>query len=528
MLSANRLVVPVYLISILLSAALLGGYWSWQGQQVRLPEAASATHKLQCVSYSPFDKDQSPLDHFVIRPERMDADLALLSQYFSCVRTYSMTGFEGLPELAHKHGLKVMLGAWVSPDEKNTRLEIEQLIAAANRYPHIVQSVIVGNEALLRKDISAQRLAELITEVKQRVAQPVTYADVWEFWIKHPQIAPVVDFVTIHLLPYWEDEPTSGARALEHIAEVHAEFERRLAPKDIFIGEVGWPSEGRQRETAIASRIEQARFTRGFVAMAEHNGWQYNIIEAFDQPWKRNNEGAVGGYWGLFDADRHDKQILAGPVSNVPDWQHWLIVSGGILLLTLIVAGVPATREAALLIPVFGAIGGACIALWWHQAAFANRDSWEWLWTIALTILNAAILLRAALAFAPVASKRGRVFLRLEVNAGRLLIVTAFVAAVLMLQLVFDPRYRLFPSYVLLLPALVFLRLPTQAPKRELALLLLVIAVGIPFQLWEETWRNAQALGWAATSALLVLALTRSWAFSSGRAAASTAAISTG
>ena len=129
---------------------------------------------------------------------------------------------------------------------------------------------------------------------------------------------------------------------------------------------------------------------------------------------------------------------------------------------------------------------------------------------------------------APVASKRGRVFLRLEVNAGRLLIVTAFVAAVLMLQLVFDPRYRLFPSYVLLLPALVFLRLPTQAPKRELALLLLVIAVGIPFQLWEETWRNAQALGWAATSALLVLALTRSWAFSSGRAAASTAAISTG
>jgi hypothetical protein len=350
---------------------------------------------------------------------------------------------------------------------------------------------------------------------------------VWEFWIKHPQIAPVVDFVTIHLLPYWEDEPTSGARALEHIAEVHAEFERRLAPKDIFIGEVGWPSEGRQRETAIASRIEQARFTRGFVAMAEHNGWQYNIIEAFDQPWKRNNEGAVGGYWGLFDADRHDKQILAGPVSNVPDWQHWLIVSGGILLLTLIVAGVPATREAALLIPVFGAIGGACIALWWHQAAFANRDSWEWLWTIALTILNAAILLRAALAFAPLASKRGRVFLRLEVNAGRLLIVTAFVAAVLMLQLVFDPRYRLFPSYVLLLPALVFLRLPTQAPKRELALLLLVIAVGIPFQLWEETWRNAQALGWAATSALLVLALTRSWAFSSGRAAASTAAIST-
>ena len=27
-----------------------------------------------------------------------------------------------------------------------------------------------------------------------------------------------------------------------------------------------------------------------------------NLIEAFDQPWKRQLEGAVGGHWGMFDA----------------------------------------------------------------------------------------------------------------------------------------------------------------------------------------------------------------------------------
>ena len=75
-------------------------------------------------------------------------------------------------------------------------------------------------------------------------------------------------------------------------------FGTRFAPKDVLIGETGWPSEGRQRETAVPSRVNEARFIRGFVSMAEANGWHYNLIEAFDQPWKRANEGAVGGYWG--------------------------------------------------------------------------------------------------------------------------------------------------------------------------------------------------------------------------------------
>ncbi|MEX5623722.1 beta (1-6) glucans synthase, partial [Pseudomonas syringae] len=119
-------------------------------------------------------------------------------------------------------------------------------------------------------------------------------ADVWEFWLQHPQVAPEVDFLTIHLLPYWEDDPRGIDDALAHVADVRRVFGTRLAPKDILIGETGWPSEGRPRETAIPSRVNEARFIRGFVAMAESNGWHYNLIEAFDQPWKRANEGAVG------------------------------------------------------------------------------------------------------------------------------------------------------------------------------------------------------------------------------------------
>ncbi len=48
---------------------------------------------------------------------------------------------------------------------------------------------------------------------------------------------------------------------------------------------------------------------RDFVARAEAYGIDYNIIEAFDQPWK-TIEGGVGPYWGLFDASRNAEVLL--------------------------------------------------------------------------------------------------------------------------------------------------------------------------------------------------------------------------
>ena len=351
--SCSRLSLPLYLLACLLALLGLGGLWYGLGKPVHLPDAASPAHKLQCASYTPFDKDQSPYDQpFRLRPARMDADLALLAERFQCIRTYSMSGLEAIPALARKHGLKVMLGAWVNAHPADTEREINLLIAAANANPDVVSAVIVGNETLLRKEVTGAQLVRLITKVKSQVKQPVTYADVWEFWLKHPEIAPAVDFLTIHLLPYWEDDPSNIDAALQHVAQVRQVFGNKFAPKDVMIGETGWPSEGRQRETALPSRVNEAKFIRGFVAMAEANGWHYNLIEAFDQPWKRISEGAVGGYWGLYDADRQDKSILAGPVSNLPQWSAWLAFSLIIAAATLLLAGRPASARAALLLPL--------------------------------------------------------------------------------------------------------------------------------------------------------------------------------
>ncbi|MFJ3484213.1 glycosyl hydrolase family 17 protein [Pseudomonas sp. NPDC090202] len=507
----SRSPVVLYLFSCLIALCALSGYWYWLGKPVVLPDAATPTHKLQCASYTPFDKDQSPFDQpFKLRPERMDADLALLATRFQCIRTYSMTGLEAIPALARKHGLKVMLGAWVNANPQDTAKEIDALIASANANADVVTAVIVGNEALLRKEVTGPQLAKLIGQVKARVKQPVTYADVWEYWLQYPQIAPAVDFLTIHLLPYWEDDPKSIDDALDHVAQIHQSFASKFAPKDILIGETGWPSEGRQRETALPSRVNEAKFIRTFVSMAEHHGWRYNLIEAFDQPWKREAEGAVGGYWGLFDADRQDKGVLAGPVSNLPQWSFWLAASAVLSLLTLALAG-PVTRPRnALVLPLLAVFAACCIGTWAELAQVTSRFAGEYAWAVALIGLNLLILAHAALSLSARQGWRGRAFAWFEQRAGWWLCAAGFAAAVMMLTMVFDPRYRSFPTATLWLPALFYLLRPVAAPRREIALLAFIVGGGIVPQLYREGLSNPQALSWAAVSLLMTLALWRS------------------
>ncbi len=509
--ATSRSALLPYLFACVLGLLALAGFWYGLGKPVVLPDAASATHKLQCASYTPFDKDQSPFDQpFKLRPERMDADLALLATRFECIRTYSMTGLEGIPALARKHGLKVMIGAWVNSNPVDTQKEIKALIAAANANPDVVTAVIVGNETLLRKEVTGKQLATLIRQVKSQVKQPVTYADVWDFWLQYPEVAPEVDFLTIHLLPYWEDNPTGIDKALAHVAEVHDDFAKRFAPKDILIGETGWPSEGRQRETALPSRVNEARFIRGVVAMAEQRGWHYNLIEAFDQPWKRASEGAVGGYWGLFDADRQDKGVLQGPVTNVPFWPQWLGASVVLWLAALAFAGRVAERRSAWLLPLLAAVGAGSLGAWGELMRINARFAEEWVWAVLLAGLNLIVLAYGVLALAQRDGWRARLFVWLDRRGGWWLAASGFAAAVMMLSLVFDARYRSFPSAALVLPALVYLLRPVAVRRPEVLLLTAIVGVGIPVQLAIEGLQNQQAWIWALVSGLMVWAMVRS------------------
>ena len=287
-----------------LTALAIAAAWWWLGAPIKLPPSPLATgEKLYCVSYAPFRDGQDPLvEGTVVPPEQIDADLAFLSHYTDCVRTYSIeNGLDKVPEIAERHGLKVLHGLWLANNAEKNRRQIATTIELAKKFPNTIRAIIVGNEVLLRGEMSATDLAAIIREVKSQVSMPVTYADVWEYWLRYRDLQSAVDFVTIHILPYWEDFPLPASLAAAHVDSIRRQVAAAIPNKEIVIGEVGWPSAGRMREGARPSPSNQARVIQDVLTLAHRENFRVNIIEAFDQPWKRWLEGAVGGYWGIFD-----------------------------------------------------------------------------------------------------------------------------------------------------------------------------------------------------------------------------------
>jgi exo-beta-1,3-glucanase (GH17 family) len=332
-----------------LAAAAIVAAWGWLGAAVEMPASPLGPgEKIPCVSYAPFRGDQDPFGPDVpIDPRQIEDDLVRLKPLTECIRTYSVDhGLDQIPEIAGRHGMKVMLGLWLSSLPDLSRHQTETAIALARRFPDVIQSIVVGNEVLLRGEMSAPDLVNTIRAVKAQVTMPVTYADVWEFWLRYPDIASAVDFITIHVLPYWEDFPIPVPKAAAHVGSIRSRVAAAFPNREILIGEFGWPSAGRMREGALPSRANQARIVQEVLAQAKRDNYRVNVIEAFDQPWKRLLEGTVGGHWGLYDAyDRRVKFSWGAAVSNHPGWR-WQ-AGGGVALAAAVFAGALASRRRA-------------------------------------------------------------------------------------------------------------------------------------------------------------------------------------
>jgi hypothetical protein len=184
---------------------------------------------------------------------------------------------------------------------------------------------------LLRGDLTADKIIAYIRQVKKAVKQPVSYADVWSMYVKHPELIKEVDFITIHILPYWEDRPITVEEAPDHIQRivrnVRAEADAISPNKAILIGESGWPGMGRQRGWSVPSVVNEAKFIRSLIKVATDNNLDYNIVEAFNQPWKSAMEGVVGANWGLYSVDRQEVFPLTGMVYENPQWHKGLLAS---------------------------------------------------------------------------------------------------------------------------------------------------------------------------------------------------------
>ncbi|BBC00309.1 MULTISPECIES: beta-(1-6) glucans synthase [Bradyrhizobium] len=452
---------------LLISLAVIASVWWWLATPITLVRAPiDPAAKLQCVSYTPFRGAQTPLDPTTQIPiEQIEQDLTDLAKVTDCVRTYSIeNGLDQVPGVAAKVGLKVMQGIWLSSNRFKNLQQIAIAVRLAKQYPGVVTSLIVGNEVLLRGEMTATDLAGNIRAVKAAAGNlPVTYADVWEYWVKNREIYDAVDFVTIHILPYWEDIPVKAKYAAAHVDDIRKRMAVTFPGKEILIGETGWPSQGRMREGALPSRTNQARVVSEILDLAKREGFRVNLIEAYDQPWKRKLEGTVGGNWGLFDSIKRQVKYPPGvAITNYPDWK--LQMAGGMALsvATFLAAWLTLRRRpwtprpsAWIAVAISATTAGALLGIAGDKMYYESYGVGGWLhWGVLLAAGIAAPLLTA---HALIAGRSLPTFLELvgpRDYRGKgvigavlaiVLIITTVIAAETALGFTFDPRYRDFP-----------------------------------------------------------------------------------
>jgi exo-beta-1,3-glucanase (GH17 family)/cellulose synthase/poly-beta-1,6-N-acetylglucosamine synthase-like glycosyltransferase len=363
---------------------------------------------LASISYSPYARSQHPDRGDRPTEQQIRDDLRVLSPYAQAIRTYSTTGgAELVPAIAAEFGLKVTLGIWIDKNEARNEREIQAAIALARRYSN-VNAIVVGNETIYRAEKTLPELIALIARVKRQSPVPVTTGEIWSVWVEHPELASAVDFIAAHILPYWEGVPTG--KAVDQAIEFYEKLRRVHPGKRIVIAEFGWPSAGYNMQRARPGRFEQAGVLRDFVARAEAYGIDYNIIEAFDQPWK-TNEGSVGMYWGIFDAARTAKFAWTGLVSNSDYWRlASLAVLLGLLLSLPVLARSRATAGEALALVVAANVAGAWFATvfaFWKTHYFVPGATFALVLGLALLVPLVAIALKRIEEIAAIAFGRG-------------------------------------------------------------------------------------------------------------------------
>jgi len=314
-------------------AMLTFTFWALTNQPSSEPPWPSS---VAGMSFSPLRQGDDPAEGRYPAREEIKQDIMLLAGRVHSLRTYGVGGTLGeIPALAAGHDMTVTLGAWLTNDETGNMTELNRLVAVAKANPKTVKQVIIGNETVLRGELSPEELAFYLDWTRNELRKlkiPVSTGEPWNVWMANPELTGHVDFIAAHFLPYWE-----GIDLDEAVGHVDATVQMlRLAyPKlPLLLAEVGWPSNGRTLKSANASESNEAIFLRRFLARAEKAGYDYYLMEAFDQPWKTDSEGSVGAYWGVYDVFRNQKFAFTEPIVRMP---HWRLLAGASMVLAMLV-----------------------------------------------------------------------------------------------------------------------------------------------------------------------------------------------
>jgi exo-beta-1,3-glucanase (GH17 family)/cellulose synthase/poly-beta-1,6-N-acetylglucosamine synthase-like glycosyltransferase len=305
--------------------------WAYINRPHTLPDWPE---RVTGFAFSPYHAGQDPREHIYPSLEQIDSDLSLLAGKVTAIRTYSVEGpLAEIPRLARKHNINVCLGAYLSYEEGRNAEEFPRFLEIAKSNPNVVRA-IVGNETQLQGILDYDDLISYLDQARLALGVPVSTAEPAGIWHKNPELVEHVDFIAMQILPYWQNMEVHDA--VEYVFSELRGLQEAYPDKPVIISEVGWPSHGRDRGAAVASVANEAIFLRQFLKRVSEEPYVYYLMEAFDQPWKTDIEGAVGAYWGVYDVDRNPKFEFTRPIVPVPEWE---LLAGTSLVLAIITFG---------------------------------------------------------------------------------------------------------------------------------------------------------------------------------------------
>jgi exo-beta-1,3-glucanase (GH17 family) len=288
------------------------------------------------VDYTPLNTQYPDCLHVKPSQNNITRDMAVMSQLTDSVRLYgtdcnqTQMLIHAIDRLEIKDSMKIWLGVWLDSNDTTTDRQIKQTWDILDDYGcDYFKGIIIGNEVLYRKDLTATQLLGHITDFRKNITDhkcklPVAMADLGDNWTA--DMATKVDIVMSNIHPFFSGTAAKDAADWTYNFWQNHDVALTAGQNGIHqvIAEVGWPSGGGTNcggaktcaEGSVAGVDEMNRFMEDWICPSLQNGTEYFWFSMFDEPWKIsfNEKGKEWeDKWGLMDIDRNLKPGLKIP-----------------------------------------------------------------------------------------------------------------------------------------------------------------------------------------------------------------------
>lgn len=335
-----------------------------------LPALAAAAKPFKVLCYSAYRDGQRP-GAGEPSDAQIEEDLRMLLPYTYGIRIYSLGGHSArIPAICDKLGMEVHVGIWIDDDDAANQRALDEGIKVLNEGHPSIKSLIVGNEYLLRQEVTFKRnlaaaetkLVGYIDYVKPRIPAglPVGTAEPYWWWIKTSRaLWEKCDIIYWQVHPWWDNQNISGSVAFvtdlqNKVRQKIAAFNLTNPAKRDIISETGWPT-AVNHGGAVGSVANQQTYVQKLHAWAYPSNQEYWFFCPFDENWK-DEAGGVGSVWGIWNADRSPKATVSNLNQLIPENLRYTSGSGPVGIR-------PSARNPALRIVAGNARDGGYSAL---------------------------------------------------------------------------------------------------------------------------------------------------------------------